>query len=155
FMLAGQLMEIGGISRRLVDFSYSIIGYIKGGLGMTGILTSTIFAGVSGSAAADTAAVGSVMIPAMKEKRYPGGLAAALLACSGSLGTIIPPSMVMIIYGSITGVSIGELFIAGIIPGLLMTVAMMVVTYIYGHKYMLKEQGRPQIKKILYTTKKA
>lgn len=155
FMLAGQLMETGGISRRLVDFSYSIIGYIKGGLGMTGILTSTIFAGISGSAAADTAAVGSIMIPAMKRKRYPVGLAAALLACAGSLGTIIPPSMVMIIYGSITGLSIGELFIAGIIPGILMSLGMIIITYFYGHKYNLKEEGKIQYTEVFRTTKEA
>lgn len=155
FMLTGQLMETGGISRRIVDFSYSIIGFIKGGLGITGILTSTIFAGISGSASADTAAVGSIMIPAMKRKRYPTGLAATIIACAGSLGTIIPPSMVMIIYGSITGVSIGELFISGIIPGILMALGLMIVTYFYGHKYHLKEEGKIDFSEVLRTTKEA
>jgi tripartite ATP-independent transporter DctM subunit len=155
FILAGQLMETGGISKRLVNFSYSIVGYIRGGLGMSSIMTSTIFAGISGSAAADTAAVGSVLIPAMKEKRYPAGLAATLQACAGSLGTIIPPSMVMIIYGSITGISIGALFLAGIIPGLLMAVGMMVVTYFYGRKYHLKEEGRLKLKEVWVATKDA
>ncbi|WP_209123406.1 TRAP transporter large permease [Alkalihalobacillus sp. BA299] len=155
FILAGQLMEKGGISKRLVDFSYSVVGYIKGGLGMSSIMTSTIFAGISGSAAADTAAVGSVLIPAMKKKRYPIGLAATLQACAGSLGTIIPPSMVMIIYGSITGISIGALFMAGVIPGLLMALGMMIVTYFYGAKYNLKEEGRPQLKQVWKTTKDA
>jgi tripartite ATP-independent transporter DctM subunit len=155
FILAGQLMETGGISKRLVNFSYSIVGFIRGGLGMSAIMTSTIFAGISGSAAADTAAVGSVLIPAMKEKRYPLGLAATLQACAGSLGTIIPPSMVMIIYGSITGISIGALFLAGIIPGLLMALGMMIITYFYGRKYNLKEDGRPKLSVIWKTTKEA
>jgi len=155
FMLAGTLMESGGISRRLVNFSYAIVGYIKGGLGITSVMTSTIFAGISGSAAADTAAVGSVMIPAMKEKRYPAGLAAVLQACAGSLGPIIPPSMVMILYGSITGISIGSLFLAGTIPGLLMALGMMALTYYYGHKYNLKEEGRPQLSVIWKETKEA
>jgi tripartite ATP-independent transporter DctM subunit len=155
FILAGQLMETGGISKRLVNFSYSIVGFIRGGLGMSAIMTSTIFAGISGSAAADTAAVGSVLIPAMKEKRYPLGLAATLQACAGSLGTIIPPSMVMIIYGSITGISIGALFLAGIIPGLLMALGMMIITYFYGRKYNLKEDGRPKLSVVWKTTKEA
>ena len=155
FMLAGQLMETGGISKRLVNFSYSIVGYIKGGLGMTAVMTSTIFAGISGSAAADTAAVGTVMIPAMKQKRYPKGLAAVLQACAGSLGPIIPPSMVMILYGSITGISIGALFLAGIIPGLLMSLGMLIITYYYGHKYNLKEEGRVQFSQIIKETKEA
>lgn len=155
FMLAGQLMESGGISKRLVDFCYSIIGFIKGGLGLTSIKASTIFAGVSGSAAADTAAVGSVLIPAMKNKRYPVGLAATIQACAGSLGTIVPPSMVMIIYGSITGVSIGALFLAGVIPGLLMALGLMVVTYYYGHKYNLREEGKIVISEVIRTTKAA
>lgn len=155
FMLAGQLMERGGISNRLVNFSYSIVGYVKGGLGMTSVLASTALAGVSGSAAADTAAVGSVMIPEMKKKRYPVGLAATLQACAGSLGTIIPPSMVMIIYGSITGVSVGALFLAGIVPGLLMALGLMIVTYFYGHKYNLREKGKVNLSEVVKSTKEA
>lgn len=155
FMLAGQLMESGGISRRLVDFAYSFLGFIKGGLGISSIATSTIFAGISGSAAADTAAVGSIMIPAMKSKRYPPGLAATIQACGGSLGTIIPPSMVMIIYGSLTGISIGSLFLAGIIPGILMSLGLALVTYFYGRKYNLIEAGSIQIKEVIRTFTRA
>lgn len=155
FMLAGQFMENGGISRRLVNFSYSVVGYIRGGLGMSGVATSVIFAGVSGSAAADTAAVGSIMIPAMKQKRYPIGLAATLQACAGSLGTIIPPSLVMILYAVITEVSISKLFFAGIVPGLLMGFGLMSVMYYYGKKYNLKEEGRASIEEISKAAKEA
>lgn len=155
FMLAGELMETGGISRRLVNFSYSIVGYIRGGLGISSVLTSVIFAGVSGSAAADTAAVGSVMIPAMKKKGYPTGLAATLMACAGSLGPIIPPSLTMILYATITEVSIGGLFLAGVIPGLLMGLGLMGLTYYYGRKYNLKEEGKPSFVEIKKATREA
>lgn len=155
FMLAGQLMETGGISKRLVNFCYSIVGYIRGGLGMAGVGTSVIFAGVSGSAAADTAAVGSIMIPAMRKKRYPVGMAATLQACAGSLGTIIPPSLTMILYAVITEVSISRLFLAGVIPGLLIGQALMVVTYLYGKKYNLKEDGRPHFKAVFKSMREA
>jgi C4-dicarboxylate transporter DctM subunit len=100
FMLSGELMDKGGISRRLVNFAHALVGHITGGLGMVDILTSIIFAGVSGSAAADTAAIGSIMIPPMKERGYPKGLAAVIQATAGSLGPIIPPSLTMIIYCS-------------------------------------------------------
>ncbi|WP_085524474.1 TRAP transporter large permease [Tuberibacillus sp. Marseille-P3662] len=155
FMLAGQLMETGGISRRLVNLAYSIVGYIRGGLGMSGVGASVIIAGISGSAAADTAAVGSIMIPAMKTKRYPAGLAATLQACAGSLGTIIPPSLTMILYAVITEVSISRLFLAGIIPGLLMGLGLMTVTYLYGKKYNLKEEGRPRFNVVIKSLKEA
>lgn len=116
FMLSGELMLKGGISRRLVDFAHSLIGHLTGGLGMVDILTSVIFAGISGSAAADTAAVGSIMIEPMKDRGYPGGLAAVIQATAGSLGPIIPPSLTMIIYCSLTNLSIGECFMAGVLP---------------------------------------
>jgi len=148
FVLAGSIMEHGGISRRLVNFSNSIVGYVSGGLGLSTVLTSIVFAGVSGSAAADTAAVGSVMMPAMKKKGYPTGLAATILACAGSLGPIIPPSLTMILYAVITNVSIVGLFISGIIPGLLMGLGLMLLTYYYGRKLNLKEEGKPSFKEI-------
>ncbi|MGD6875764.1 TRAP transporter large permease [Bacillus infantis] len=155
FMLAGELMERGGISKRLVNFSYALVGHIKGGLGMVTILTSMIFAGVSGSAAADTAAVGNMMIPAMKKKNYPPGLAAVIQATSGSLGPIIPPSVTMIIYASLTGVSIGSIFLAGIIPGLIIGLALMGVTYYYGHKYNLLGEQRATFRELMKATKEA
>ncbi|WHH60900.1 TRAP transporter large permease [Petroclostridium sp. X23] len=155
FMLSGELMETGGISRRLVDFSHSLVGHIKGGLGMVSILTSIIFAGVSGSAAADTAAVGSILIPAMKKKGYPAGMAAMLQASAGSLGPIIPPSLTMIIYATLTGVSIGSLFLAGIIPGLIIGIGLMLVTYYYGAKFNLMGDRRASWKEVLKATKEA
>jgi C4-dicarboxylate transporter DctM subunit len=129
FILAGDLMNTGGITRRMVDFAYSIVGHIRGGLGMTAISASMIFAGISGSAVADTSAIGSLLIPAMREKKYQPGFAAALQAAGGTLGPIIPPSILMVLYGSITNVSIGGLFLSGIIPGILIGLLCMGVTW--------------------------
>jgi tripartite ATP-independent transporter DctM subunit len=138
FMLSGELMEYGGISRRLVNIAKAFIGHITGGIGMVDIGTSVLFAGVSGSAAADTAAVGSMLIPSMKKEGYPKGLAAVIQACAGSLGPIIPPSLTMIIYCSLTGLSIGELFMAGVIPGLIIALGIAFVTYFYAKKLRIK-----------------
>lgn len=141
FMLAGELMENGGISRRLIHLSKCLVGHFRGGLGMIDISTSVIFAGVSGSAAADTAAVGSIMIPTMKKNGYPGGLTAVLQSVAGSLGPIIPPSLTAIIFASLTGLSIKDLFLAGILPGFAIAIGLVLVTYIYAKKYNL---GRDQ-----------
>ncbi|SKA27007.1 TRAP transporter large permease [Consotaella salsifontis] len=138
FMLAGELMTAGGISIRLVRFAQAAVGHLRGGLGQVSILTSVIFAGVSGSAAADTAAVGSITLPAMSRENYPRGLAATLQAMAGSLGPIIPPSLTMIIFASLTGVSVSKLFIAGIVPGLLIAVGLMALTWHYGRVYDLR-----------------
>jgi tripartite ATP-independent transporter DctM subunit len=129
FILAGELMCKGGISRRLVSFAEACVGHLRGGLGMVSVLSSMIFGGVSGSAVADTSAIGSLLIPAMKGKGYKPGYAASLLAASGTIGPTIPPSMNMIIYGSMAGVSIGGLFMAGIIPGVVIGVALMLTVY--------------------------
>lgn len=142
FMLSGELMTAGGISKRLVNFASALVGRFTGGLGMVDILTSVIFAGVSGSAAADTAAIGSIMIEPMKKKGYTKGLACVIQATAGSLGPIIPPSMTMIIYCSITNQSIGELFMAGVIPGLIIAGATALVTFLYAKKLGIKgEKG--------------
>lgn len=138
FMLSGELMEAGGISRRLVNIAKAFVGHLTGGIGMVDIGTSVLFAGVSGSAAADTAAVGSMLIPSMKKNGYPKGLAAVIQACAGSLGPIIPPSLTMIIYCSLTGLSIGECFMAGVIPGLFIGLGIAVVTYVYAKKLQIK-----------------
>ena len=155
FMLSGELMTAGGISRRLVNFAYSLVGRFTGGLGMVDILTSVIFAGVSGSAAADTAAIGAIMIEPMKEKGYPAGLACVIQATAGSLGPIIPPSMTMIIYCSITNQSIGELFMAGVIPGLIIAIATALVTFFYARRLGIRGERGATGKEILKATRES
>ncbi|MEP3427333.1 MAG: TRAP transporter large permease [Roseibium sp.] len=130
FMAAGALMESGGISRRLVNFSSYLVGWISGGLGHVAVIASTIFAGISGSAVADTTAIGSTMIPMMKRKGYDASFSASVVAASGVIGPIIPPSIPLVLYGVISGVSIGALFMGGIIPGLMMTIGLMVLIYV-------------------------
>ncbi|WP_305075066.1 TRAP transporter large permease subunit, partial [Propionivibrio sp.] len=119
FILAGNLMEVGGISNRLVNFAKSIVGGLQGGLAMTCVMTCMIFAAVSGSSVATTFAIGAILIPALVKHGYPVPFAASLQATSAELGVIIPPSIPMILYGVSAEVSIGELFIAGFGPGLL------------------------------------
>jgi len=136
FMLAGELMESGGISRRLFDFAHALVGFIAGGLAMVAVVAAMFFAGISGAAAADTAAVGAVSIPAMIRKGYHRGFAAAVQAAGGSIGVIIPPSIPMIIFGVVGGVSIGKMFLGGFIPGLLIGVSLMIVSY-----FMAKRAG--------------
>lgn len=131
FILAGNLMETGGISRRLVEFAKSIVGGVQGGLPMTCVLTCMIFAAVSGSSVATTFAIGAILIPALIKHGYPTSYAAALQATSAELGVIIPPSIPMILYGVSAEVSIGELFIAGFGPGLLIGGALMLFVYLY------------------------
>jgi len=131
FILAGNIMETGGISRRLVEFAKSIVGGMQGGLPMTCVLTCMIFAAVSGSSVATTFAIGTVLIPALIKHGYPVTYAAALQATSAELGVIIPPSIPMILYGVSAEVSIGELFIAGFGPGLLIGCALMLFVFVY------------------------
>jgi C4-dicarboxylate transporter DctM subunit len=131
FILAGNLMESGGISARLVDFAKSIVGGIQGGLAATCVLTCMIFAAVSGSSVATTFAIGAILIPALIRHGYPTNFAAALQATSAELGVIIPPSIPMILYGVSAEVSIGELFISGFGPGLLIGIVLMVFVVIY------------------------
>jgi tripartite ATP-independent transporter DctM subunit len=125
FILAGELMSKGGLSKKLVEFSETVVGHLRGGLGHASVVGCMIFAGVSGSSTADTSAIGSIIIPSMKERGYKPGFAASLLAAAGTIGPIIPPSMTMIIYGSMAGVSIGGLFLSGVIPGIVIGFGLM------------------------------
>ncbi len=131
FILAGNLMETGGISRRLVEFAKSLVGGVQGGLPMTCVLTCMIFAAVSGSSVATTFAIGAILIPALIKHGYPTNFAAALQATSAELGVIIPPSIPMILYGVSAEVSIGELFISGFGPGLLIGGALMAFVWVW------------------------
>lgn len=130
FILAGNLMEAGGISARLVEFAKSVVGNIQGGLACSCVLTCMIFASVSGSSVATTFAIGAIIIPAMIAHGYPKEFAAALQATSAELGVIIPPSIPMILYGVSAEVSIGEMFAAGVGPGLLIGGALTLFTYV-------------------------
>ena len=144
FILAGAIMARGGLSHGLIMFSQKVVGHIRGSLGHTAVLSCVAMANVSGSSTAEAAAVGSLTIPAMKEKGYKPGLAASIVAAASTVGPIIPPSMTMIIYGSMTGVSIGGLFLAGVLPGLMIAVILMVL--IYGMSYL---PGYPELRVVL------
>ncbi|MCG8532375.1 MAG: TRAP transporter large permease [Desulfovibrionales bacterium] len=125
FILVGELMGVTGLTSRLLRFAEALVGHLKGGLGYVTVVASIIFAGVNGSAAADASAVGSIMIPAMKKGGYPPSYAAGLTAGSSLIGPIIPPSIFMILFGSMTKTNVGALFIAGVVPGLLLGLAFM------------------------------
>ena len=130
FILAGQLMNSGGITTSIVNFSQAMIGHVRGGLAQVNILSSVLFAGLSGSAVADTSALGKIFIPAMSKNGYSRSFAAAITAASSVIGPIIPPSGIMILYAFIMNVSVAGLFAAGLVPGLLISVGLMVVTSI-------------------------
>ncbi|WP_141722878.1 TRAP transporter large permease [Cellulosilyticum sp. I15G10I2] len=127
FCLAGELMNVGGISVRIVRFAKAFLGHVKGGLGYVTTVASMLFAGISGSAIADTTAIGSILLPIMEEEGYEKDEATALIIASGTIGPVIPPSMPMIIYGVIASVSVAKLFMGGIIPGILVGVGLMIV----------------------------
>jgi len=130
FILAGNLMNSGGITGRIIRFAQALVGWMRGGLGMTNVASSMLFGGVSGTAVADAASIGGMMIPGMKKAGYPADFSAAVTAASSTVGPIIPPSVPMIIVGSLSGISVGKMFIAGAVPGVLLGVAMMITTYI-------------------------
>ncbi len=130
FVLAGNLMNRGGITSRIIRFANSLVGWIRGGLGLTNVAASMLFGGITGTAVADAASLGSVLIPGMKKAGYPGDFSAAVTAASSTVGPIIPPSVPMIIVGALSGISVGKMFMAGAVPGVLMGLAMMVTTYI-------------------------
>jgi C4-dicarboxylate transporter DctM subunit len=134
FILAGELMNAGGITKKLVRFAMSLIGNIKGGLSVVVVITNMIMAAVSGAAIASGAAVGSVMIKSMEEKGYPKGFSAAVNAASATIGPIIPPSVGFIIYASVSNASIGKLFIAGIIPGIILGIAFIMLCLVISKK---------------------
>ncbi len=146
FFLAGELMNSGGITRRIVDLAANLVGHIRGGLGHVNVVSSVLFSGVSGSAIADTAAVGTVMIPSMVRRGYPPAFAAAVTQTSSIVGPIIPPSVPVIIFAVLAEQSIGELFVAGIVPGVLIALCLMVAVYLISRRrgYERTEPARPR-----------
>lgn len=134
FVLAGNLMNASGITHRIIQLCNALFGHIRGGLGLANVGASMVFGGISGTAIADTASIGSVMIPAMVKEGYDTDFSCAVTATSSTIAPIIPPSLPMIIAGTLTGLSVGKLFIAGIIPGLLLALGLMLVTYIISVK---------------------
>ncbi|MBT8458026.1 MAG: TRAP transporter large permease, partial [Alphaproteobacteria bacterium] len=142
FMLAGEMMNKGGITIRLVEFSQALMGHLRGGLAHVNVLSSILFAGLSGSAVADTSALGSMLIPAMEKQGYTRRFAAAITAASSVIGPIIPPSGIMIIYAYVMGESVAALFLAGIVPGVLVGVGLMVMIRVLADKYDLPKAER-------------
>jgi len=141
FILAGRIMNESGITPRIVKLSSLVIGNIRGGLSYIVVMGSMLFAGITGVGSADTSAIGSIMIPAMEREGYKKDYAAAICAASGIIGPIIPPSVVMVIYGSMANVSIAKLFLGGFIPGILLGISIMVVAYYYTRKYNLPKSS--------------
>lgn len=147
FLLAANLMNAAGITERLVQLATSTVGHLPGGLGHVNVLVSMLFAGISGSSTADAAGIGSLMIPAMKKQGYDSSFSVAITACSSVMGVVIPPSILMIVWGGLMSVSIGGLFMAGIVPGLLIAASMMCTVLVYAttrgypiyHKSSLRE----------------
>lgn len=140
FILAGNLMNQGGITERIIRFANALVGWVRGGLGLTNVGASMLFGGITGTAVADAASIGGVMIPGMKKAGYPADFSAAVTAASSTVGPIIPPSVPMIIVGALSGISVGKMFLAGAVPGLLMGVAMMVTTYIIARRKNFPKQ---------------
>ncbi|WP_110686734.1 TRAP transporter large permease [Salinicola aestuarinus] len=134
FILVGEVMSEGGIATRLVRLASALVGFVAGGLGQVAVLTSMFFGGISGSAVADASAVGSMMIGPMKEHRYSAPLATAIVVAASVVGIIIPPSIPMILYGVVTNTSISQLFLAGIVPGVMITLGLAATTYVQSRK---------------------
>lgn len=155
FMIAGEIMAEGDLAGKMVKFLNSLIGHIRGGLAYVVICLNIILAGMSGSANADTAATCSILLPMMDKEKYERDWSGALIAASGTMGPIIPPSIGFVVYAGITGVSVGKLFQAGIIPGLLMAVAFFFFVGLYAHRHNLPKHERATGKEIWESLKKA
>lgn len=155
FIFAGDLMLAGGTSKRLIDLAKKLVGWTTGGLPIAGVISSMFFAALSGSSPATVAAIGGIMIPSLTEARYSPKFAVGLMCAAGSLGIIIPPSITLLVYGVIAEVSISELFIAGIIPGLLIGLVLIIASYIIAKKQGHKPDKRASLSEVLKSSKNA
>ncbi|SFG44858.1 TRAP transporter, DctM subunit [Desulfotomaculum arcticum] len=152
FVLAGNIMNQGGITQRLVNFAQAFVGHIRGGLAMVDVLVCMMFGTVSGSAVAGTAAVGSLMIPSMKKEGYDAPFTAGLTAAASTCCPVIPPSLAFVIYGAAAKVSVGDMFIAGVVPGIMMGLFMMIVVYFFAVKRNYRKMERVPMKDRLKAT---
>ncbi len=155
FLLAGELMNTGGITRRLLAFSSALVGHVRGGLSHVAIVASMVFSGVSGSAVADASAIGSALIPAMKNDRYAPEYAAAVVAAAATMGPIIPPSIAFVVYALVAEVSIGRLFLAGAVPGILMGAWLLATASWIAHRRGFPYSARASLARIFATFRDA
>jgi tripartite ATP-independent transporter DctM subunit len=146
FMLAANLMNSAGITEKLISLSRALVGHLPGGLGHVSVLVSMLFAGISGSSTAEAAGVGGVLIPAMKKQGYDTQFTVALIACAAVMGVIIPPSILMVVWGGVISVSIGGLFLAGVLPGVLMGVSLMFAVYLFARRRNYPIYPRPTLR---------
>jgi len=151
FILTGRIMALGGLTKDLIDLSRALVGSFRGGLAYINIVASMFFAGITGSAASDTSSIGAILIPAMIEKGYEKDFSVAVTATSSTIGVMIPPSIPMVVFGVVSGVSIGKLFLGGIIPGILVGFALMSVTFILARKRNYPIEGKMSLKETLWT----
>ncbi len=149
FILAGSFLTQGGVARRMINFATALVGHWRGGLALGGVLACALFAAVSGSSPATVVAIGSILLPAMARQGYPKKFGVGVVGTSGALGILIPPSIVMVIYAVSTNVSIGRLFIAGIVPGILLTAILMLVTWIVAKRNNYPRQPRASLGDLL------
>ncbi|SFL89021.1 TRAP transporter large permease [Salibacterium qingdaonense] len=149
FIFAANIMNQGKISEKLVQFAVALVGHIRGGLAHANIVVSMFFGGISGASTADTAGIGKIMIPSMAKEKYHKETAAAVTAASSTMGMIIPPSIPMVIYGSLAGVSVGKMFIGGIIPGLAIAGGLMALIGIISHRHQYPKYERVKVKEVL------
>lgn len=156
FILSGNLMYKSKMSNKIVDFADTLLGHFPSGLAMVSILASMFFAAITGSAIAATAAIGGIMIPLMIEKGYEKEFSAPLMACAGSIGPIIPPSIPLLVYGTIANVSVGKLFIGGVIPGIIMGIGLMIYSYFIGkRRHYIGRETKASLKDVLIAGKDA
>jgi tripartite ATP-independent transporter DctM subunit len=155
FILAGEIMNRGGITLKLVAFAQSLVGHLRGGLAHTSVVVNMIMAGMSGSAVADCTATGSILVPAMKEAKYGAKFSAAIIASASTIGPVIPPSIPMVLIGAIAGVSVGRLFIGGAIPGTIMGLSLMAYIWLISRRRSFPRDRRATIREILISTRDA
>ncbi|MDN5217094.1 TRAP transporter large permease [Fulvivirgaceae bacterium BMA12] len=148
FILAGNLMNRGGLTEKIISFCNHLLGHIRGGLALANVGASMLFAGISGTAVSDTASIGAIMIPAMKKEGYDAGFSCAITASSSTVGPIIPPSVPMIIAATLSGLSVGRLFLAGAIPGFMLGAGLMVIAYYISRKKNYPKHDRSSLKQI-------